>query len=101
MRDREEFIKEIGGPLLVGGIEESMGRECERIRQILRKMEGGGGEGIRKEKGWWDEECVQSKRKIRRELRNWRNGADREEKVGEGSGGGENRRAGVESSQQK
>lgn len=30
--------------------------------------EGGGGKG-RKKKGWWDEECRQVKKKVRKELR--------------------------------
>lgn len=39
----------------------------EDIQGVLREGQGGG-----KRRGWWDEECREHKREVRRELRRWR-----------------------------
>jgi len=41
----------------------------ENIQGVLR--EGQGREGGRKGRGWWDEECREGKKRVRRELRRW------------------------------
>lgn len=48
----------------------------ERIVKLFREKKG----RSNLEKGWWDEECIEDKRKVRRELRKWRREAEKEEK---------------------
>jgi len=38
------------------------------VKETLRETEKKKGEGIKKETGWWDEEC-RAKKEVRRELR--------------------------------
>jgi len=60
------------------GIKE--GKVQETIRETLGRMEEEGGRGGRyKGKGWWDEECAEQKRVVRRALRKWRKGRDEEQ----------------------
>ncbi|EZA51989.1 hypothetical protein X777_09448 [Ooceraea biroi] len=55
-----------------GTVEEEIEKMNERIKEaMVRKGEG---EGEEKRRGWWDEECIEEKKKVRRELRNWRKG---------------------------
>jgi len=42
----------------------------ERIERIFKKYKKEVGKGNRR--GWWDEECREKKKKVRRELRKWR-----------------------------
>lgn len=47
-------------------------RTMERLKAILEEDEEGDGKKVRAKKGWWDEECRENKRDVRRELRRWR-----------------------------
>lgn len=40
----------------------------EAIRETERVLKG----GIKGKGGWWDEECIEKKKEVRRELRGWR-----------------------------
>lgn len=44
----------------------------ERIGRALEKVEKG--KKVRGKRGWWDDECREGKKKVRRELRKWRKG---------------------------
>ena len=41
-----------------------------KVQRILEKGSKGKGEGMRR--GWWDEECMEGKKRVRKELRKWR-----------------------------
>lgn len=43
-----------------------------RIMEAFKKMKEGREERDRRQEEWWDEECKDKKRKVRRELRDWR-----------------------------
>lgn len=51
-----------------------MDEELERrVRQIGEELRGGERMGEGKERGgWWDEDCEEKRRKVRRVLREWR-----------------------------
>ncbi|XP_067214151.1 uncharacterized protein [Linepithema humile] len=53
-----------------------MGEEWDslesRIKQALKETEEELGKGEERRKGWWDEECVREKKRVRKELRDWR-----------------------------
>lgn len=44
----------------------------KRIKEALEEVESKREEGNRRKMGWWDEECKEAKRKVRRKLREWR-----------------------------
>lgn len=69
----ERFKKKIGRfEGMEEGVQDEIGRVTEKIRKTIEECE----EGKRKErgskKGWWDEECKEKKKDVKRELRNWR-----------------------------
>jgi len=66
--------------------EEKMGWEVVKgeVQRILQ--EGQGSEGREKTRGWWDKECREGKRGVRKELRKWRR------EGGEGDGYRESKR---------
>lgn len=43
-----------------------------KMRKTLREVEEECGLEKDRKNGWWDEECKERKREVRRELRNWR-----------------------------
>jgi len=51
-----------------------VGDMTRRIREALKKTEREGEERRRRGRGWWDEECREKKRGVRRALRKWRKG---------------------------
>lgn len=44
------------------------------MRGILGRIEKDTEREIRKNRGWWDEECKEKKRLVRKELKRWRRG---------------------------
>jgi len=72
---REEFIKEIR---LGIGEEREIQREIEGMKERIGKALEIGKKKKGKEKrnrtGWWDEECRERKKEVRKELRKWRKG---------------------------
>jgi len=74
-KGRERFKVELGSVVLVGGEVQEEVREMEgRIREVIERIETEMLEDRKRIKGWWDEECREKKRKIRRTLRAWRRG---------------------------
>lgn len=64
-----EFIKAFGRVEMGEGVEEGWRDMKERIKRILEK--GSEGDG-KEERDWWDGECKEGKRRLRRKLRKWR-----------------------------
>lgn len=78
---KESFKRKMEGLVVgEGGIQEEMEQGGERIRRTLEETEREG-EGRSKggRVGWWDRECVEKKREVRRALRGWRKGREKEE----------------------
>ena len=75
-RMKEEFEKGMGGTTIEGeGIQEVVLKATETIKEVMRKgEETGGREKGQKGEGWWDSECREKKKEVRRELRRWRGG---------------------------
>jgi len=69
----EEFRKELGELPLD---EREVGRMWEgmrgQVKEILKR--GSREKGVGTRKGWWDEECEEKKRAVRKALRRWRRG---------------------------
>lgn len=57
-------------------MEEVMGFLEIKVKQALENIEGGSNRGNKKGKAWWDDECVERKRVVKRALRNWRKGEE-------------------------
>jgi len=57
-----------------GEEENEGGKEWETLKKEIQGVlqEGQGGEGEVGRRGWWDAECREYKRRVRRELRQWR-----------------------------
>lgn len=68
---KKEFTRLVGSRVEgAGGVEEEWKELKRRIGEALERVEG-----LRKEervKGWWDEDCREKKKNVRRELRRWR-----------------------------
>jgi len=50
-----------------------------KIKEALEKNEKRWWREEERSRGWWDKECVEKKREVRRGLRKWRSGKGREE----------------------
>jgi hypothetical protein len=48
------------------------GQEMERIKMAIKEVEEGLGNRKERKRGWWDGECLEGKRKLKRELKEWR-----------------------------
>ncbi|KYN27961.1 hypothetical protein ALC57_02628 [Trachymyrmex cornetzi] len=57
-----------------GSGEENMKETEERLREVLGSIEKERGKE-RKGRGWWDKECIEKKKMVRRILRGWRKGS--------------------------
>lgn len=69
-KGKEEFRKKVG-ILEVGerDVQEEIEKMADRVRRILEEEEEGEERTIRIQKGWWDKECKEEKREVRKELR--------------------------------
>lgn len=69
-KGKEEFRKKVG-ILEVGerDMQEEIEKMADRVRKILEEDEEGERREIRIKKGWWDKECKEKKREVRKELR--------------------------------
>jgi len=80
---KEEFARLIGSRTEgAGGAEEEWKEPKGRIGEVLERVEGMGKE--ERAKGWWDGDCREGKKSVRRELRRWRKeggGGDRYREV--------------------
>jgi len=58
----------------------------ERLKRTLKEVEEVRENGIKvgRKRGWWDEECREEKKKVRRALRKWRWSVGEEEKYRKG-----------------
>lgn len=56
-----------------------------KVVEVMGRVEGE--RKGRKRKGWWDEECRQVKKKVRKELRKWRRVGDEKIDIGKRKGG--------------
>jgi len=73
-KGRERFKAELGRVEVSGGkVQEEVGKMEGRIKEIIKRMETERRE-YGKRKGWWDAECREKKREVRRALRVWRKG---------------------------
>jgi len=73
-KGRERFKAELGRVEVSGGkVQEEVGKMEGRIKEIIERMETERRE-YGKRKGWWDAECREKKREVRRALRAWRKG---------------------------
>nr|XP_012232396.1 PREDICTED: golgin subfamily A member 6-like protein 22 [Linepithema humile] len=77
---KEEFKKKLGRISFGGrGVKEE-GEEMEkRIKEALKEMEEEGKKEDKTRRGWWDRECEEKKRVVRKELGKWK----RKERGGE------------------
>jgi len=70
----EEFgsiFRETLGRIKIGeDMERIWERIEEKVRKVLRKTEKRRGKERRKGREWWDKECEEKKRRVRKELRN-------------------------------
>lgn len=65
-----------------GEVDEEVKEMGTRIREVLEELEGTQrGESGKRKSGWWDGECRERKREVRRELRKWRKGKNMGERV--------------------
>lgn len=56
----------------------------ERIRKTIKVVEEKKGLGKDRKRGWWDRECEERKREVKRSLRKWRGGIGEREKYRNG-----------------
>lgn len=70
--DRREKFKEMLGRVQVE--RRQVGEEWKegKRNKVLKELEGQEGSSWVKRKGWWDEECKESNKEVRKELRKWR-----------------------------
>jgi len=74
-RERMERIGREEGEMGMGGeLEKRIGEEMEDIEEKI-------GEGGGNKRGWWDKECRERKKEVKKELRNWRKRGEREESI--------------------
>ncbi|XP_024875210.1 ABC transporter F family member 4-like [Temnothorax curvispinosus] len=73
---RSQFKERLG--TIEGGegeVQEEIEVGISRIRKVIEENEKEGGRRDKKNgRGWWDEECKEKKREVRKELRKWRKG---------------------------
>jgi len=88
---RREFRKKWGEgeEMKERGIEEQWKELKEGIKRVLREVEEERKDESKagKKAGWWDEECREEKKRVRKSLRRWRKGEGEEEKYKEGKKG--------------
>ncbi|XP_071572354.1 uncharacterized protein [Temnothorax nylanderi] len=72
---RTQFRERLGA---IGGnrdLQEEIEEGTMKIRKVIEENEDKSEKGaIKNRRGWWDEECTEGKRGVRRELRKWRKG---------------------------
>lgn len=64
-------------------MEEEWGEMEKRMKSTLGEVEEEQKKGKRRKRGWWNEECKEKKREVRRELRKWRKNRGGKEKFRE------------------
>lgn len=77
---RERFEENLNLEVERMELEEEWIEVEKRVKEAMRETEEAQRKNERKSTGWWDEECREKKKEVRKELRKWRkNRADREE----------------------
>lgn len=79
---RKKFRQKLGRIEIGNFSLEEQWREIERrIKQALEKVESKWEGGNRRKVGWWDGECKEAKREIRKKLREWKKKGEGEDKI--------------------
>ncbi|XP_024891322.1 trichohyalin-like, partial [Temnothorax curvispinosus] len=81
---KTQFREKLGA---IGGkrdLQEEIEEGTRKIRRVIEENEDKNERvTIKNKRGWWDEECTESKREVRKELRKWRKGKEEAERYRE------------------
>ncbi|XP_024884283.1 trichohyalin-like [Temnothorax curvispinosus] len=81
---KTQFREKLGTIEEKRDLQEEIEEGTRKIRRVIEENEDKNERGtVKNKRGWWNEECTESKREVRRELRKWRKGKGEAERYRE------------------